>query len=79
MSELRKRCFELMKSRINGTLDSTYVNDLDALEAFAKQEQIKGMEAVKELTHTHHAPFHWYFEWLRKKIDAAIKQLKDGG
>lgn len=48
MSDLRERCLELMKSRINGSLDSTYVNDLDALEAFAKEE---AWRAIQDFIH----------------------------
>lgn len=51
----------------------------DSLEEKAKQlkQQAMGLREatfneVKEIINTHHAPSHWYFEWLVKKINERI-------
>lgn len=45
----------------------------EILEAFAKQEQIKGMEAAISIALERHSPF------AARGIDSAIQQLKEGG
>ncbi len=80
MSELRARCMELADSLepfivVRYDKDgSGYGRQIDILEAFAKEQQIKGMEAVKTLLQAHPARV-----WLAEQIDAEIKKLKEGG
>lgn len=35
-----------------------------------------GMDGVKQIISTHHAPHHWYFEWLIKKINVKLGDAK---
>lgn len=64
MSELRERVEKLVALFGGPQLGIERAIFIERIEAFAKEQQIKGMEAVRDLTHTHHAPFHWYFERL---------------
>ncbi len=80
MSELRARFMELADSLepfivVRYDKDgSGYGRQIDILEAFAKAEQIKGMEHIKHVLQTHHARV-----WLAEQIDAEIQKLKEGG
>ena len=87
MSERRKRCEEFLSGHVskNYANNGGHVQDvpyfIDALEAFAKEQQIKGMEAVR-------AEFERRKRHIRKSmldimflkwIDAEIAKLKEGG
>lgn len=49
---------------------------IDALEAFAKEQRVKGMEAARMFfaQHSHHAT-----GTILSRIDAEIAKLKEGG
>ena len=76
MSELRQRCEDwIMENFSERRSDGTvYICQIDALVSFAKEQQIKGMEAVKAILQAHHSRV-----WITEQIDAAIQQLKEGG
>lgn len=38
-----------------------------------------GLDECKHLISLHHAPSHWYFQWLVKKIDAQLADLAKEG
>lgn len=76
MSERRKRCEEwlLTEGLITGSADLTELSR--SLEAFAKEQQIKGMETVKnEMRRSGNERLHGWIRW----IEDEIYKLKEGG
>lgn len=57
-----------------GNSDLLQKNAVVELEAFAREQQIKGMEAIKAILQAHHSRV-----WITEQIDAAIQQIKEGG
>ncbi len=56
--------------------DCGYEGRVQKLIALYADGQRDGMEECKRLISTHHAPFHWYFEWLVKKINAKLDEIR---
>ena len=73
MSELRERVEKLVALLGGPQLGIERAIFIERIEAFAKEQQIKGMEAVKMILQAHHSRV-----WITEQIDAAIKQLKEG-